>query len=318
MSIVGSLGTPDIRRRVPSSHHHHESSIRVVSCSSSAPRSSEVRPYARRKPVVLSDSDDEETKVVDVVRASNSLRDQVSGPTQSKRPTSSAAAPLPLSPLLPSPIIGGAHGPDKTKWSDQPFDYEEQDVVDASFAESVIVDQSIADLSGGNHLSQTQLKDEPSFLSASSASITLESIGRSLQWTQKFPQGRHLSRAKSRTTLRSTDSVTAISADDGKGTSKDMLAEARAGLRLLAKRREDVLQDQDDLTPSRVAKWNYFKWSLFLSVLVVFAYGILGLIGSLLTWAGAWNGAEVSVTVDTDIVICACSGRDIADGKPHS
>jgi hypothetical protein len=300
MSIVGSFSTPDIRQRKPSSssHQHHESSIRVVSCSSSAaalPRSEGSRPYARRKPVILSSSDEEE---LDVKRANYALKEQINHSTSF---TATNGHLMPLSPLLPSPIIDGIDRIDKAEWSDLPLEEEERDVADASLTESTIINEG----SSGHrlsHTSQTQEKEDPALFSPMRAAVTLESIGRSLQWTQKLPQGRHLSRAKSRTTLRSTDNITAITSDDGKGT-KDTLAEARAGLRLLAKRREDVLEDEEEATPYRAATWNYFKWTLFLSVLVVFAYGTLGFIASLLTWAGAWDGAEVSATVDTDLVI---------------
>ncbi|PWN44472.1 hypothetical protein IE81DRAFT_282126, partial [Ceraceosorus guamensis] len=53
----------------------------------------------------------------------------------------------------------------------------------------------------------------------------------------------------------------------------------------------------------RVAKWNRFKWILFVSVIVLFIYGMAGLVGSLLTWARTWERADVTAVVDADILI---------------
>jgi hypothetical protein len=277
----------EIRQRAASSHHHHHQEqlesggIRVVSCSA-APRGN-IRPYARRKPVARSSSDEEEErKVVEADVATTSSRHQTS--TNVKL-------------LLPSPLIERDRE-DKARWSDQQVGVEDHIAADASCV-------------GSSQLEPLDSKDDYShqaeLISPSSAAITLESIARSLQWTQKFPQGLHLSRARSRMTLRSThdDNSSTISTKNSK-EARNMLAEVRDGLRLLAKRREDVLEETDEQEASRMAKWNYFKWALFLSTLIVFAYGTVGLIVSLLTWADAWDGAPVSVIVDRDLVICAC------------
>ncbi|PWN54302.1 hypothetical protein IE53DRAFT_308644, partial [Violaceomyces palustris] len=58
-----------------------------------------------------------------------------------------------------------------------------------------------------------------------------------------------------------------------------------------------------DEAPPRKARWNAFKWTLFISVLSLFSYGLLGLIGALLTWARTWTRADVSVVADSDILI---------------
>lgn len=142
---------------------------------------------------------------------------------------------------------------------------------------------------------------EGSLLSSSSASSTLAGIGRSLQWSQKFPQGRHLSRATSITTKGYDGYANESSSISSK------LSEARAGLRLLAKRREEVAEDEESKTRER--RWGKHKWTLFVSVLVVFSYGTLGLTYSLLTWAGVWDGAQVSIIVDPDIIICGWQDR---------
>jgi hypothetical protein len=267
-----------------------------------------------------------------VIRAGNILMEQVA--MQAKERVANPHSPL---KLLPSALVERRPSvppkPDKAKYSDHVFeeetdDLEEQgDIHNKGEDNASIVAHSTLGYRHHQPHAATLGKDLPTIrvpaptygnlvppllpspqeqshatdmLSATSATSTLASIGRSLQWTQKFPQGRHLSRAKSRTTLRGQDA--SISSSNNK------LAEARAGLRLLAKRREDIAEEEE-WEPSRAGKWTGFKWILFSSVLLVFLYGTLGSIFTLLTWAEAWEGAEVSDIVDTDIVIRKCVAR---------
>lgn len=307
------MASQDIRRRVPSFQYEdqEQASIRVISSNPCSNSSNLTRDWSQRNspvnPQVNYEREQENDEVI-VVRAGNILMEQAA--FQANR----QPCPPSASPLLPSPNLDEKYH--KEKWSDhQPFDErDEEDLADIDYYEHSIESYSpsthglegasITDPTHFNHITSTQEHQaEPYFVSPSSASLTLAGIGRSLQWSQKFPQGRHLSRAKSRTTLRGTDSAPI----DVMKLPGNKLNEARAGLRLLAQSRKDVVQEDDESQPSRLAKWNGFKWSLFLSVLIVFIYGTLGLIASLLTWATAWDGAEVSVNVDMDLVICGFS-----------
>lgn len=302
------MAAQDIRRRVPSSQYEDQEqcSIRIISSHSYSNPSSLNRDWSRgTSPVNLQTNHEreQENDEVIVVRAGNILMEQAAFQAQRE------SCPPSVSPLLPSPNIDEKH--QKERWSDQqPFDGidEEEDLADMNNYEQSIEEYSTsshglnkASISDSTHITSVQeIQADPYFISPSNASMSLSGISRSLQWSQKFPQGRHLSRAKSRTTLRGTDS-TPINSIKIPGSKSN---EARAGLRLLAQSREDIVQE-DDWQPYRLAKWNGFKWSLFLSVLIVFVYSTLGLIASLLTWAAAWDGAEVSVNVDMDLVICA-------------
>jgi hypothetical protein len=308
------MSTPEIRRRTPSYQYddHDEDgggTIRVIPATSYVSPRNEGRSNSYRKAVPR--LEEEEDDQVGVIRAGNIMMEQVAAlRSQSHRDSvasfsSSAAATLRLSPSVTvekrRSASSAAHA--KAKWSDQPIDEEGEEEEEDFKSDSEIAYRGEAASSiepyptnDNVHLTPPMALDiqnnTTDWISSSSASSTLVSISRSLHWSQKFPHGRHLSRAMSRTTMKSKSVV-----------SNDDLAEARAGLRLLARSREDV-EDVELVETTRVAKWNRFKWSLFLSVLVVFLYGTLGLICSLLTWAEAWEGAEVSVLVDTDIVIC--------------
>jgi len=319
-----SMPTPEMRRRVASFQYEddHEgdgnSTIRVISSTfspttSASPYNAAYQKRSHRK-AVPSLSEERGEEEIAVIRAGNILMEQVALQAQ-RRPSSTVSSTtlelLPSAPVERRPSAASRY--EKTKYSDQPFyedqrEDEEYDAADTdTLAESLphhdhlqsskeLPQLTIPAPTHGNLvpplLPQNDTYEAP-LLCSSSASSTLTGISRSLQWSQKFPQGRHLSRAKSRTTLREKESLTA----------KIKLTEARAGLRLLSKRREDVMEEEE-AEPTRVAKWNQFKWTLFFSILLVFIYGTLGLIYSLLTWAEAWDGAETNVLVDTDIVIC--------------
>lgn len=285
----------EFRRRVASSHHRHHNEqvesggVRVVSCSSAAPRGN-ARPYTQRKPVTKCSSDEEvndRVKTAEITRASHSVLETNAVPCHPSTAT--------VQSLLPSPF-DERETEDKARWLlDQPIHDEDQYIANVSCVES-------------SQLEPTEANDchshQAALVSPSSATITLEGIARSLQWTQRFPQGLHFSRVKSRTALHGTcDDSSAVSTYNGK-EARDMLAEVRSGLRMLAKRREDILEESDRQPSSRLAKWNSFKWALFLSTLIVLVYGTIGLVVSLLTWADAWEGAQVSLIMDRDLVIC--------------
>ncbi|KAK0545016.1 hypothetical protein OC846_004487 [Tilletia horrida] len=253
-----------------------------------------------------------------------------------------------------------------------------------------------------------------SLLSAASASSALSELSESLRWAQKFPEGKHLSRARLSVVSMSNKEKSASGSDEveivptlGYGGSagsdgsrrnssrlsalnlngllraprswrseeeNQTLNETRSGLRFLAKRREEVEEAdydvhatfgaspslahnigsrgdhggrhldhdddadswQDDMggpkhyvtsaathvqppsthdipslgelpdssePPPRKAKWNTFKIVLFISMLIIFAYGTSGLVASLLTWSRSWGHADVTVVADTDILI---------------
>lgn len=175
-----------------------------------------------------------------------------------------------------------------------------------------------------------------SLVAPSTASTALAEMGASLRWSQKFPEGTHMSRARSSRlsvaglagglpaarmsgiwsekekekdkgygddglqipTLTYNDAGSDDYADETKpsrrgsimrslgrrrsNTSRIQSAETRNALRFLAKRREDVDDDSPDgqarmggvgaplcQEEERVAKWNTFKWVLFISVIVV-------------------------------------------------
>ncbi|KAE8258502.1 hypothetical protein A4X13_0g1648 [Tilletia indica] len=250
-----------------------------------------------------------------------------------------------------------------------------------------------------------------SLLSAASASSALSELSESLRWAQKFPEGKHLSRARSSVVSLGKDKdkdkgmsgggemeivptlgyagapgsgnirnsrsrLSALSLNGLLGAPRawrseeenQTLNETRSGLRFLAKRREEVEEAEYDLNasfapharhqngdedeygdddgmwedemggpkrfvgsipsqhsmpqmdshssshsmpqiegfpepPPRKARWNIFKWVLFISTIVIFAYGTAGLVASLLTWSRSWGHADVTVVADTDILI---------------
>ncbi|KAL9936570.1 hypothetical protein V8E36_004638 [Tilletia maclaganii] len=279
------------------------------------------------------------------------------------------------------------------------------------------------------HPPSAALTRPTSLLSAASASSALSELSESLRWAQKFPEGKHLSRARSSMISmlgKDKDSkeksaaadVAVLSALGYSGAAapaespspnirnsrsrlsalslngilkaprawrseeeNQTISETRSGLRFLAKRREEVEEEEynvdatfapdaslhagrskshdaagkfdhaaeddesdyddaweDDMggrrryvvslpskhsmphlgggsssevavlnNPSvsspRKARWNTFKWVLFLSTIIVFAYGAGGLVASLLTWSRSWGHADVTVVADTDILI---------------
>ncbi|UZJ55192.1 hypothetical protein CBS101457_004512 [Exobasidium rhododendri] len=326
MRASHSTSTPKIRRRIPSLQHEVQyeldsNSIRVVPTEQSLIHSARPcnpeRARSYRKAVPFFSEGKEKGEEVAVIRAGNILMEQVA------RQADGVACETYQNLLPPTSIFERAPSVslEKTKYSDQPFDKDgeidaedfcnggstrsklHEDTIDYDYqpASSFGIVAPHLDFPAPScgtlvppplALPQEQKQAcREDLLSSTSAASTLASVGHSLQWTQKFPQGRHLTRAKSRTTLRRKDTVPGRT-----------LTEARAGLRLLAKRREDI-QEEEEADSTRLGKWNPFKWILFMSVLVVFLYGSVALIFALLTWAEAWDGAEVSVLVDTDLII---------------
>jgi hypothetical protein len=179
-----------------------------------------------------------------------------------------------------------------------------------------------------------------SLLAPSHASSALADVGASLRWSQKFPEGAHMSRARSSRlsmpvlapsastqggrrgsmwsfgekekdagTTIPTLSYDAASEDEddwghkphSRRKSRTSLAETRNGLRFLALKREEVEIEDDasfvsTLRPEkegvgqplcqeteRKARWNTFKWVLFISVIVV-SEGAHSWANSWLTW----------------------------------
>lgn len=154
-----------------------------------------------------------------------------------------------------------------------------------------------------------------SMLSAASAATTLSELGESLRWAHKFPEGRHMSRAMSRASMIGGRRISGLPPGSANASASTLptlgysaggsvaasrasfgsraLAETRNGLRFLAKRRRDVDEDLDahdalverpDADQNEVprpAKWNKFKWILFISVLVVSCSWMI----SVLQWA---------------------------------
>ena len=75
-----------------------------------------------------------------------------------------------------------------------------------------------------------------------------------------------------------------------------------------------------------VDKWTKYKWALLLSVITVFAYGIIGMVYSILTWFRsacstitpscllaystliAWTHADVMYVADNDVLILINTG----------
>ncbi|KAL1659872.1 Tetraspanin family-domain-containing protein [Schizophyllum commune] len=52
-----------------------------------------------------------------------------------------------------------------------------------------------------------------------------------------------------------------------------------------------------------VDKWTKYKWALLLSVIIVFAYGIIGMVYAILTWFRTWTHADVMYVADNDVLI---------------
>ncbi|EGN97950.1 hypothetical protein SERLA73DRAFT_56106, partial [Serpula lacrymans var. lacrymans S7.3] len=50
-------------------------------------------------------------------------------------------------------------------------------------------------------------------------------------------------------------------------------------------------------------RWTIHKWFLLLSVIIVLAYGITGLILAIITWFRAWQHADVTYVADYDILV---------------
>ena len=291
---AGGVTTPEIRRRVPScqreddgGEHEHDTSIRVVQTTPSSnllssQAASQGRSYRKAVPTAC-----EEDGKADGAGAGSMYLEQVALSYRGQIPTHQK------SNIAESVTSASGNGlPDHNGKVMPPYQRREGSD-DKSCSLDPPFSPSPSDVTQTVPLPSSQ--HEGSLLSSSSASTTLAEIGRSLQWSQKFPQGRHLSRATSIAT-KVHDGYANESSSIG-----SKLSEARAGLRLLAKRREEVAEDEESKTRER--RWGKHKWILFVSVIVVFAYGTLGLTYSLMTWAGAWDGARLSVIVDPDIVI---------------
>lgn len=302
-----SDGTPrsaSIRRRIPSHQQpgddEERSSIRVIHAQCLSPpermhlEDSYASPRPNRKPVPYSAGDEEEDERV-VIQSGNILMQQAALQAHQRRSALSGK-----DTLLPSPhLLGDEYGSyykEGTVWPEDNGslhgdEYDDAEtIVDAWPDEEDIHSTKAAP----SYKARLPAEDISTLTSSRHAESTLHDLNRSLQWTLKFPQGSHLSRANSRNTIRSTASQPSAYAN---------LTEARAGLRMLAKKREDLIQDHDN-TVTRVATWNLYKITLLLTIVVFMLLALLALIVSLLIWANSWKGAELRVIIDTDIVIC--------------
>lgn len=151
-----------------------------------------------------------------------------------------------------------------------------------------------------SHFSVSLNASHSSLLSSNSAASTLSELGASLRWSQKFPEGKHMMRAKSRKSLLNLNGELSNSSGfdsnlNGNGRSKSIsfsgnvnpssekvpmglnrrsssrikLAEMRNGLRFLAKDRFEVLDDGDEL--NEIGKMGHqeddggrrAKWNVF-------------------------------------------------------
>ncbi|CAA7261527.1 unnamed protein product [Cyclocybe aegerita] len=63
------------------------------------------------------------------------------------------------------------------------------------------------------------------------------------------------------------------------------------------------LEEGQGMNGSHLAKWTPFKFFLFISAMTVFSYGCCILILAVSTWLNTWDGADVVVVADYDILI---------------
>ncbi|KAJ8520920.1 hypothetical protein ONZ45_g2285 [Pleurotus djamor] len=63
--------------------------------------------------------------------------------------------------------------------------------------------------------------------------------------------------------------------------------------------------DKASLGVETMGRWNKFKWSLFLSVLLLLAYSMVLLVASMSVWFRTWARADIISVTDNDILILA-------------